>query len=228
MPTSAVSRMLLILLVLFLLGFAIPVTRYFSQWLSAQGGVDGLALQIRQLGIWGPVVSLALMILQSVIAPLPSWLLTGANGAIYGVIPGGLLSWVGMILGASVNFGLARLLGGHFVRRMSGSGKWEAAEKLGANRGFEIVLGARLVPFISLDLVSYLAGLSLMRFAPFLMATALGLIPSTLAYATFGHDLLRARHLGWRLAVIAGFLFITFLVGKERHRIAAWWSRRRA
>lgn len=213
---------------LLLAGFVLAVTPTVSQWLSARGGIDGLARHIRQLGLWGPVVSLVLMILQSVVAPLPSWLLTGANGAIYGVVAGSILSWTGMILGASVNFWLARLLGAPFVRRMTASGKWEAAERLGEKRGFEIILGARLIPFISLDLVSYLAGLSPMRFGPFLLGTAIGLIPSTLAYATFGHDLLRAREFGWRIGLVTGLLFITFLIGKEWRHLAAWWSGRRS
>jgi uncharacterized membrane protein YdjX (TVP38/TMEM64 family) len=73
--------------------------------------VREVASFLRGFGFWTPAISIVLMILQAVLAPLPSTLVAGANGALFGVYWGTLLSWVGGMVGATVSFWLARLLG---------------------------------------------------------------------------------------------------------------------
>jgi uncharacterized membrane protein YdjX (TVP38/TMEM64 family) len=50
--------------------------------LFASMNVEALAAYLRSFGVWAVVVSFLLMILQSVAAPLPAFLLTFANAAI--------------------------------------------------------------------------------------------------------------------------------------------------
>ena len=45
---------------------------------------------------------------------------------------------------------------------------------------------ARLLPFISFDIVSYAAGLTSMGVWPFLLATAIGELPATVVYCYVG------------------------------------------
>lgn len=45
---------------------------------------------------------------------------------------------------------------------------------------------ARLLPFISFDLVSYGAGLTSMKFIPFFVATGIGQLPATIVYSYVG------------------------------------------
>ncbi len=52
--------------------------------------------------------------------------------------------------------------------------------------GKHTVLIARLLPFISFDLVSYGAGLTSMRFIPFFVATGIGQLPATIVYSYVG------------------------------------------
>ena len=55
--------------------------------------MEGLKEYILSFGIWGPVVSFLLMILQSVAAPLPAFVITFANAALFGWVYGAILSW---------------------------------------------------------------------------------------------------------------------------------------
>ncbi|MEM7719396.1 MAG: VTT domain-containing protein [Pseudomonadota bacterium] len=48
------------------------------------------------------------------------------------------------------------------------------------------VLVSRLVPFISFDAVSYVAGLTTITFRNFIIATTLGVMPVSLAFAALG------------------------------------------
>jgi uncharacterized membrane protein YdjX (TVP38/TMEM64 family) len=98
---------------------------------------------MRGFGVWAPVISLLLMLLQAVIAPLPGSIVAAANGVIFGVWWGTLLSWVGGLLGATASFWLARLLGQGVVERWFSRARLERMEATGASQGFWLVLLAR-------------------------------------------------------------------------------------
>jgi len=58
----------------------------------------------------------------------------------------------------------------------------------GEKRGFYVILPARLLPFISFDIISYMAGLSGIRPWAFILGTALGMLPATIIYKFIGHE----------------------------------------
>lgn len=171
---------------------------------------------LRGFGVWTPLMSLLLMVFQSVIAPLPGSMVAAANGIVFGIWWGTLLSWVGGMLGAAVSFGLARWLGQDAVARLVGRARLDRANELSKRDGFWIVLAARLMPLVSFDFVSYLAGLSQMRFSQFLLATAVGMLPGTFAWTAIGHDLAQAQTSTWRLSFLALFAVAALLGGR-------WW-----
>jgi uncharacterized membrane protein YdjX (TVP38/TMEM64 family) len=181
--------------------------------------IRDVAAYLRGFGIWAPLVSTLLMVLQAVIAPLPGSLVAAANGIIFGIWWGTLLSWVGSILGGTVSFYLARWAGRDVVTRLLSGKRLERANQLSEKQGFWIVLTARLIPLISLDWISYLAGLSRMRYTHFLLATAIGMLPGMFAWTAIGHDLALAQTSIWRLSLIGLLMVGTYLVGR-------WWMRR--
>jgi uncharacterized membrane protein YdjX (TVP38/TMEM64 family) len=183
--------------------------------------IAGVAAYVRSFGLWAPVISLLLMLLQSVIAPLPGSIVAAANGVIFGVWWGTLLSWAGGLLGATVSFWLARLLGLGLLERWFGQERLERMEAIGTSQGFWLVLLARLTPLVSFDLISYLAGLSAIGFGRFLLATAIGMLPGTFAWTALGHDLALAQTTSWRLSLLALFAVVAALAGR-------WWRRHAA
>ena len=62
-------------------------------------------------GAWAAVVSFALMIFQSVAAPLPAFILTFANANLFGWWQGAILSWTESAMAGAVCFWIARSLG---------------------------------------------------------------------------------------------------------------------
>jgi uncharacterized membrane protein YdjX (TVP38/TMEM64 family) len=174
-----------------------------------------IAAYVRGFGFWAPLVSLALMVLQTIIVPLPGSFVTAANGAIFGVWWGTLLSWLGGLLGGSVAFWIARTVGGQFVQRWVGSGEQAWASRLSQSNSFWAVLIARLIPGLSFDIISYLAGLSTMSYPRFLLATAIGMLPGTFAFTLFGSDLAYASENAWRLSLLGLFGVVMALVGRR-------------
>lgn len=150
------------------------------------GDIEALRGYLLRFGIWTPATSFLLMILQSVIAPLPSVLITMANGLLFGAFWGGLLSWGSAMAGAALCFGISRAFGRPLVEKWVGHKAITASDAFFKMHGKYAVLIARLIPVISFDLVSYGAGLTSLGFWPFWMATGVGQAPATVLYSIFG------------------------------------------
>ena len=142
---------------------------------------------------WGaaaPLMSIFLMTLQAVIAPLPAFLITAANGLIFGLYWGTIISWIGAMCGALVSFMMSRFFYNSFLKKIQGHRRGlEYLERIESKYGFRVILTARLLPFISFDLISYAAGLSTIRTRSFFIATGIGMLPATIVYTVFGSEM---------------------------------------
>ena len=74
------------------------------------------------------VISFLLMILQSVAAPIPSFLITLSNATIFGWVKGAILSWSSAMAGATLCFFIARALGRDVVERLTSKGAMESVD----------------------------------------------------------------------------------------------------
>lgn len=152
----------------------------------SRGDVAALRDYILSFGVWAPVVSGLLMVLQALAAPLPAFVLAFANGLAFGTFWGGMLSLVSATLAAAISFWIARSLGRGAVEALIGNTSLESADRWFLRWGAYAVLVARLIPIVSFDVVSYAAGLTGMRFTGFLVATVVGMSPATFVYAYLG------------------------------------------
>ncbi len=137
-------------------------------------------------GIWAPVVSFLLMLLQSIAAPLPAFIITFANAGLFGWVKGAILSWSSAMAGAALCFYIARLLGRNTVEKLTSKAAIKKLDEFFEKYGKHTVLIARLLPFISFDIVSYAAGLTSMGFWEFFIATGVGQLPATIIYSYIG------------------------------------------
>jgi uncharacterized membrane protein YdjX (TVP38/TMEM64 family) len=150
---------------------------------------DSLAERARDSGWLGPLVLVALLIAQAVVAPLPSPPILMAAGFVYGPWVGFAIGWLGLFLGAGACFGLARGLGRGFAERFVRSDQLAAVDTYVTTR-----TGATLLVLISMrvfmpplfDAVSYGCGLVRVPFPWFALATALGEIPKVGSFAYIG------------------------------------------
>jgi uncharacterized membrane protein YdjX (TVP38/TMEM64 family) len=167
-------------------GFRSEVNQALS--LLGRGDIAGLRDYILSFGLWAPVASCFLMILQALVAPVPSFLITFANGLAFGVFWGWMLSLFGHVLAAAVCFGISRSLGRVPVEVLVGKTGLQSADRWFAEWGIYAVFAGRLIPGVAFDLISYAAGLTRMRFRNFLAATALGIFPQTFLYSYLGRQ----------------------------------------
>lgn len=180
---------LAVLAILCLVYFLVPsVNAYVNQVASVLGSanVDTVVAFIRSYGAYAMVFSFALMVFQSVLAPLPAFLITFANAAIFGWWQGAILSWTSSMAGAALCFYLARALGRDTVEKYAGKGALASVEGYFEKYGSRTILICRLLPFVSFDAISYFAGLTPIRFWPFFIATGVGQLPATIIYSYVG------------------------------------------
>jgi uncharacterized membrane protein YdjX (TVP38/TMEM64 family) len=156
--------------------------------LLGRGDIAGLRDYILSFGLWAPVASCFLMVLQALVAPVPSFLITFANGLAFGVFWGWMLSLFGHVLAAAVCFGISRSLGRVPVEVLVGKTGLQSADRWFAKWGIYAIFVGRLIPGVAFDVISYAAGLTRMRFGNFLAATALGIFPQTFLYSYLGRQ----------------------------------------
>ena len=131
---------------------------------------------------WAPLLLIGLYAALSPLGVPVSPLMLG-GGAVFGFLYGSLYNTVGLALGASLSYLLARQLGREFVVHLTG-GKLRRAEALFAAHGFWPLVQTRFVPlpFAVVNFGAALAGIGPGRF---LLATIIGLVPSTLMHTYF-------------------------------------------
>lgn len=190
-PTAIWARRVLVLLLMFSAAAiaAIPALReaflHILQTFSS-GDFSTVREFVASYGPYAVAVSFFLMILQSIIAPLPAFLLTFANASLFGWWQGAILSWSSAMAGAIVCFLIARIMGRDVVERITSRAGLHQIDVFFAQYGKQSILIARLLPFISFDIVSYAAGLTSMRLWPFIVATGVGQLPATIIYSYVG------------------------------------------
>ena len=148
--------------------------------------VEAVVEYIRSFGAWAMAVSFLLMVLQSIVAPIPAFLITLANSVIFGWWQGAILSWSSAMAGAAVCFYISRSLGRDIVAKLTSKGALKQIDVYFQRHGRNTILICRLLPFVSFDLVSYAAGLTGMSFLPFFIATGIGQTPATIVYSYAG------------------------------------------
>jgi len=174
------SFLLAILLAVLLLVYFVGVSRLTP---------ESIRNLIISFGWWGPVVYVFIYTIRPLLL-FPAIILTLAGGLAFGPWWGTLYGVVGGLLGACLCFAIARLLGREKMKKYLGKfPQIEALDGQMDENGFHTMLIMRVVPIFPYDPVSYLAGLSNIRFRDYALATAIGMLPGAFAYNVLGYSL---------------------------------------
>ena len=119
---------------------------------------------------------------------LPVAVLTLLGGAIFGSVFGALLSWGGAMAGTVGTHFLARWIINAPLRRLFGEHK--LLKQLKEHDDTLSLFRLRVLPVAPFGVLDYIAGLANVSLRRLLAATAIGVIPSVVAYAYVGRELL--------------------------------------
>jgi uncharacterized membrane protein YdjX (TVP38/TMEM64 family) len=147
------------------------------------GASHGVLLPFMYLAVWtvGPLF-------------LPGLPITLAGGVLFGPFWGVVYTALGSTLGEGLVFLVARYLARDWVaKKLAGTRLISLDDKV-ARHGWKIVAFTRLIPVFSFSLLNYAFGLTRVSFWPYLAATFVCTLPSTIAFVYFSSNLLDLMH----------------------------------
>ncbi|WP_055488920.1 TVP38/TMEM64 family protein [Streptomyces sp. WMMB 322] len=135
-------------------------------------------------GLAGFLFTVAYGLCTAAFVPRP--VLNVAAGALFGTQAGTVAAVAGTVVGSGLAFGLGRVLGQDALRPLLRARWLTAVDRQLSRHGFRSMLVIRLLPGIPFAASNYGAAVSRMGWAAFLTATALGVVPNTVAYVVAG------------------------------------------
>ena len=181
MKTKSIVKGLLLLLLVGSIVYAI----FFSGLEPSDLTAENIRAFLDGFGIWGPVVLVLAYSLRPVAPVLPPLPVAIAIGAVYGLATGLVIVSVGATLSALFAFSLARFIGRDYIDSLEGTGKIFEVKRRIESGGWATVMVARFLN-VPWDVVSYASGVSRIRFADFLIGTAIPAVPLSFIAVYFG------------------------------------------
>ncbi|HBK09526.1 MAG TPA: TVP38/TMEM64 family protein [Acetobacteraceae bacterium] len=183
------------------------------------------------LGAWGPAAFILLYTIGTVLF-FSGALLSLAGGALFGPVWGTLWNLSGALVGATLAFLIARILGGDWIAKRLGGRLKRVIDGVEAE-GWRFVALTRLVPLVPFNLLNYALGLTRIPLLPYVLASAICMLPGAIAFTWLGYagrsavagdaSALRYGLLG--LGALAMIAFLPRLVRRFRARESSSRSR---
>lgn len=219
MKKKKISKIVLIsiILLVIVLYFAVPsFNATMNNFVSKLGSLnlESVIELIRGYGAYAAVISFFLMILQSILSPIPALLITLSNAAIFGWWKGALLSFWSAMAGAALCFYIARTLGRDAVEKIVTKTGLDKVDEFFERYGKNSILICRLLPFVSFDIVSYAAGLTPIKFWDFFIATGLGQLPATIVYSYLGNLAGSTKTIFISIVSVVALSALVYMIGK--------------
>ena len=145
--------------------------------------LDAAAQRVQDMAWLGPIFIAVYAGLATFAAPV-SPLAYGA-GAVFGVVRGTIFVLIASLLGATAGYFLARSAWSNVARRLLGRFH-DKLRDLRHGNVFLTTLRMQLLPIMPFGIFNYGAGVGHLPFLPFIGATALGILPGTIAAVYVG------------------------------------------
>ena len=172
-------RLLLIaagVVALLVLGRTVAFDEWFARfgaWIAGLGTVGYLLYAAAHVGV--------------TLLMLPAVLMTIGAGFLFGLWTGTAVALAGATVGASLAFLIARYLARDRVAKAAARDpRFAALDRAIGERGWRIVFLLRMSAVVPFVLSNYVYGLTAIRFWPYVVSSAIGLIPLTVLWVALG------------------------------------------
>ncbi len=200
-----------------LLGLAVGAFQARSA-LGVEWSVESVRSLVDKLGLWGPVVFVALVALRTPLL-LPSQLVLTAAGLCFGTLEGTLYGGLGILLSGLFAFAFTRWLGAEALRARVPAGFRRTLERGGTRGGAALLAVGTGYPVGPIALLHAAAALTSMPLAAYLVAAGLGSLTRAGTYAWFGSSLIEGR---WVQVGLAGGVLCVSLLPLLHPGVRVW------
>lgn len=205
-PKTSLIVLAIIALVLLaaLVIFAQPLFTIFSD-------PDRARELVTDAGPWGPLVFMAMQIVQVFFAPIPGQVTGFAGGYLFGSVWGTVYTVIGATIGFTLIFILARKLGRPFVEHFVNKKILDKFDYLAKTKGTFILFLIFLLPAFPDDVICYIAGLTSIKIRTLILISLAGRLPGYIALSFTGSG---AAEGNMRLvAIMVGVVVILGAIG---------------
>lgn len=191
-----------------------------SIWLGSQVTPQQLQDAISRFGKWAAIAYIGLFTLLPAFF-FPVAVLALAGGLLFGLFWGSIYTFAGAVLNCSVMFFLARYVGRKKAEQLIQkklSPLWQSRlQSLNSSGGFALLVILRLIPAVPYNLINYAFGLTSISYGTYILGSAIGIIPGTLAFINIGDKALDVTSPDFWIAIgLLGLLLaVTALLGKK-------------
>ena len=208
------------LLILFGIVVALPVNIFFNHHdiLERFENFNDILKFLEHYHWQSILVYIVIQTMQVIISIIPGQAFQFAAGYLYTFFPGLLFSLIGAVIGTTIAFHLAKILGSDAVHLFISQEKTAYyLERLNSKRAYTIVFFLYLIPGLPKDIICYAAGISEMKFKPFLILSMIGRTPGMAGSLLIGALYLREHYvLMGIIIVLAVIAFILCLIYRNK------------
>lgn len=189
---------------------------FFSRTLTLaiNGDVQGLVEYLRSFGAWAIVISFVLDVLINAGSIFPSIFLSTANGLIFGLPLGILISWLAETTGVVISFLLMRFLFRDTAEKIiAKSDSLKHIDEASGKHGLEWMAFARALPYFPSGILTAVGAVSSISIRDYIIANLIGKFPSTALEVVIGHDIVNFQQNSERLGiliVVVGIIFFAY------------------
>ena len=223
---SKIIAVIKICVLLFII-LAIPLYIYFCHHEIIETFSDVRRVETFVLNHKGSniLILMACQIVQIMICVIPGQPIQFACGYLFSPILALLISIAGATIGATITFFLAKLLGRDAMRMFFGEKKGvQYIDKLNTRNGYFLLFALCVIPGFPKDAMCYLAGLSKIRYLPFIIIITVARIPGMLGSILIGHFSYSQDYI--LIAVVAVVVIILTILGaRHKDKILEWGDR---
>ena len=211
-------------LVVFLgLGLLVAAIEFFAEdffqrtfTLAVSGNVNGLVEYLRSFGPWALVISFLLDVLINAGSVFPSVFLSTANGLIFGLPLGILVSWLAETVGVVLSFLLMRFFFRDTAELLiAKSNSLQHIDEASGEKGLYWMAVARMLPYVPSGILTAIGAVSRISVKDYIIANLIGKFPSTALEVVIGHDLVNFQENSLRLGVLVSIGILAFLFYKK-------------
>ena len=199
---------------------------YDDMWeLILSGDVQRMAEVLQSYGPWAMVISFVLDVLINALGFLPSIFFSTANGLLFGVVPGIIISWLAETVGVVLSFMIMRYILRDTAHKVIAKSEFLLkVDDFSGKNGLVMMLFARSIPYFPSGIITALGAISQISLRDYIIANLVGKFPSTALEVIVGHDaVLLQDNLGRLTVVILIASVIYFLLWKGYQR----WAKQR-
>lgn len=179
--------------------------------LATSGNIESTVEFLASYGIWAVAISFFLDVLINAVGFLPSIFLSTANGLIFGLPLGILISWTAESVGVIISFLIMRYFLREYAEKViEQSNSLKRLDEMSSDSGLTAMAIARTMPYFPSGILTALGAVSKMSIRDYCIATFIGKFPSTTIEVVLGHDVVNFRQNMDRLAILVSLIAVVY------------------